>query len=213
LVIDVMVRQGRPVDSSEDTGGAGDRPPTSQIERANDAPVAAAKGSDSETHSAAILEKPPLEKPSHSSGKWIGGSNQSTHTSDRTAAARRSDTTQIVVLPGAATYRGEVTLAQISLDQALPRAIHKKSIPAISPEKWASWGAAGSAVAVMAAVSTGPKRWDRFLSRMTTRSLSKGARLTRKLKRANRDDGKFSICEKIPNFLATDERTAPPDWS
>ena len=87
LVINVIVRQGRPVDSSEDSGGAGDRPPTSQIDSDQANGLTDADSSAAKDTGATALEKLPAN---NSIQPATGGNNKSTPPAGPTPGATQT---------------------------------------------------------------------------------------------------------------------------
>jgi phage terminase large subunit-like protein len=168
LVIDVLVRQGRPVDSSEDSGGAGDRPPTSQIDT----------GKSKERIVADLIHRKKQPRPA------AGRRNRVAATKEKVPGAKPSKETRIVALPGSIRKPSMRTAGALSLykvDRA--QAGHVRlNRPALS-ENSVFYVAAAAGTSAAAAVAIDSNRMDRFLEKLSQRSLSKGARLARQDKR------------------------------
>jgi hypothetical protein len=208
LVIDVTVRQGRPVNSSEDSSGAGDRPPTSQADsdKADGLNVTeqSTPTSTPTGQAATTIQK----QPANNSGQpATGGGNQNAPPSGQTpgatqtppsanpsgghgtptAAAHRKSNVAVHNGQGVAV-RGTPSLAAQPLGPAADRAAYaaltKRKEPA-SPqrsEELAALAAVATGVAAVAAGNVNPWRADEVMEKLSKRSLSKGSRLSRWLR-------------------------------
>jgi hypothetical protein len=180
LMIDVMVRQGRPVNSSDDSGGADDRPPTSQSESDKSAGLTDADPSAPQGPAATALEKQPA---SGSGQPATGGNHQNAPPTGPSPGATQTPPAPIPVSNPAAG-RGTPTAAMQPFglaDRGVSPAPtkHEKSASLWS-EKWATWAAG---VAAAATVAANPERADDFMEKLSKRSLTKAARLSRSLRK------------------------------
>ncbi len=162
LVIDVLVRQGRPVDSAEDSGGAGDRPPTSQTDSDKSDGLTDADPSAAKDTGATALEK----QPANNSGQpATGGNHQNT---PPTGAA-----------PGATQTPPSIPAAAHGTPTA---ATNRERTGSLWSKEWAALAAAGAAAA--AAVAVNPRQTDDVMETLSKRSLSKSGRLSRWLRKS-----------------------------
>ena len=162
LVIDVIVRQGRPVDSSEDSGGAGDRPPTSQIDSDQANGLTDADSSAAKDTGATAPEKLPAN---NSIQPATGGNNKSTPPAGPTPGATQTPP----AIPAAA--HGTPTAAT-----------GRDRTGSLWSKEWAALAAAGAAAA--AAVAVNPRQTDEVMETLSKRSLSKSGRLSRWLRKS-----------------------------
>jgi hypothetical protein len=178
LVIDVMVRQGRPVDSSEDASGAGDRPPTSQTESDKADGLANADSSAPMVQTATSLNK----QTTNGSGQpAIGGSHQNTPPAGQTPGATQATPRQTPTPPTPSSNPAPVGTPTAAMQPIGQPASH-------GSEDWVAWMAARSCAvtagaAAVASVAVDPQQADEFMEKLRKRSLSKGARLTRWLRK------------------------------
>ena len=168
LVIDVLVRQGRPVDSREDSGGGGDRPPTSQIDSGKSKERIAAEPDDDKTRFQPTAKDrtriPPADL--------------------QFLLAKSLDATRIVALPGSAHKPSMRTAGALSLYKAdRAQASHVRLNRPAATENLVAYAAAAASTSTAAAIAIDRNRMDTFLEKLSPRSLSKGARLSRQDKR------------------------------
>jgi hypothetical protein len=224
-MIDVMVRQGQPVDAAEDSGGAGDRPPTSQSETDQ------AKG-------LADSNPPASNGNSTAQQNAAAGDNRQANGNGRSAIASRAG--QPSSAPGEAVPNPAIPSQgnpglQVSppLNSPGPVAGHGKPTAAMFPfglpnagfgggrtdagslpatfdrgnpnVASAGNGASGAAkqqasdvpatslaaavgIAAASTLASDSTRTDSLMARLSKRSLSKGARLSRRLRRSTKID-------------------------
>lgn len=175
MVFDVMVRQGKSVDASEDSGVAGDRPPTSQT--------------DSNTVNGLALAK---QAATPANAPNVNSSTQS----NPAQPIPGSPPGAAVTLPGAPLSNPQLINPQPSnpsqptlppTNPAGPVAGRGKhtadwSHPA-HPDRGALVGY-GVGLAATAAIAVDITRTDALMERVTRRGLSKSARLARRLRKA-----------------------------
>ena len=179
LVLDVTVRQGRPVDTSEDTAATSDRPPTSQTESdganglVQQATVPNAAVQPAPANPAADDPAPPALGPSAPLSPASPLPIPVPFNPAPTAPVTGHGTPAAAALPSDFSHRG--------LASARPRG--ESPFSAAWAEKWAAWSAAGvAAAAVINGVD--PDHADALMERMSKRSLSKSARRARQLRKS-----------------------------
>jgi hypothetical protein len=181
LVIEVVVRQGRAVDPTNDSGGQ-DRPPTSQIDSGRPDPVATSemqsrhdgKSGDNRT---VLNDLPPFRDDGS-----LNASNDPDQTATTTAAiapVQGSPIKPTVNVPS--TKRPAANLQRPALDVG---PVKNPSANTTDKNGWgAALSAAGAAVGVGAGLSR-EERVDQAMQQLDSRSLSKAARLARCLRKS-----------------------------
>ncbi len=157
IVIDVVVRQGRAVDPTDESSGTADRPPTSQIEIGNPLPIA---------------ESAPVTDPAIAAPRDSGGS-QRTAAAPKARVDRASDQN---------LQQGEPDkspASQLREETAAPLDRGAKSAD------WSRWRAVVAAATGAAAgvVLSREEKTDLALQRFEGRSVSKAVRRARRLKK------------------------------
>ena len=171
LVIDVVVRQGRAVDPSDDSGGTQDRPPTSQQEIGRRDPIATDKNvqptsaNDGDASAAmeaarAIFVADPVNAPAI----------QQVH-----AALQPG-----VVAPSGGKHSTSEGAA--AGHAAMPLPVSSRSAAA-SWRRWAAPLLVGGGVVALKAGLTSEQKIDEAMEQLDERSLGKGARLARRLRK------------------------------
>jgi hypothetical protein len=177
MVIDVVVRQGRAVDPTDDSGGR-DRPPTGKIEVGHHDPLVEIKSQfqrEINARKTDVPEAQPIETTLPDGENWfvvpLGFASE-------TAAIPRGDSIsgqrkpEVAHLPQPVNGRAQARQSGVDANQS-------------DRNQWAAPAAAGAGVAIGAgAVLTRAQQIDRAMEQLDPRSLSKAARLMRWLKKS-----------------------------
>ena len=192
LVIDAVVRQGRPVDPSQESSGTLDRPPTSQSDHAGSQRVASAPHtSDSSRMIAQPTTVDPAAEPTDIPATDAPAAEQVSpptenvsppveNHSDGLPVAPRLETPSAAVSPPASDVAVEPRDSEVAGRATAAPPLHGQ------PVAWAET-ALGLGLAATVAGDAAAAPVDAAMSRLSRRSLTKSARLARRLRRAMAD--------------------------
>jgi hypothetical protein len=178
LVIDVVVRQGRAVDPTDDSGGR-DRPPTGKIDVGRHDPIVEIKAEFQRAINSLktdVPESQPIETTLPDGQQWfvvpLGFANE-------TAAIPPDKSLNVHREPEAVRFARPV-------NDRVPDRQTSTGSSEVKQNHWAAPAAAAAAAVAMGAgaVLTREQQVDQAMAQLDPRSLSKGARLMRWLKKS-----------------------------
>ena len=177
MVFDVVVRQGRSADASEDSGVAGDRPPTSQTDGNTVNGLALAKQGATQSNSTQSNPAQSNVSQSNSGGPLVGP------TTNPALPGPQLSNPQLSNPPSPNPSQPTLPPA----NPVGPVAGHGKHTADWIRSRGSEHGASigyGMGLAATAAIAADFTRTDALMERLTRRGLSKSARLARRLRKA-----------------------------